>query len=121
MGARPRWFLLSLTLERADPRWLEAFASGLHECARRYGISLVGGDVTAGALAVSVHMAGEVPKGSALLRSGAAPGDLIFVTGTLGDAAAGLQRARETRHDDADDCWLIDRYECPTPRVEAGG
>ena len=120
MGAQPRWFLLSLTLARTQASWLEGFAAGLHACAQRYGVSLIGGDVTGGALAMSIHILGEVPRTQALLRSGAACGDAVFVTGTLGDAAAGLRLAGEKRDDDADKRWLIDRYELPTPRVAAG-
>jgi thiamine-monophosphate kinase len=91
MGAEPAWALLTLTLPRAEPDWLRAFAAGLHELARRHGTALVGGDTTAGALTATVAIAGFVPPGQALRRVGARPGDEIWVSGTPGDAAAGLQ------------------------------
>ena len=83
MGARPRWMTLALTLPDKDESWVEAFASGLFEAADQYGVDLVGGDITEGDVVVaSVHMTGEVEEGKALLRSGAQPGDTIYVTGT---------------------------------------
>lgn len=117
MGARPRWMTLALTLTEADPAWLEHFASGLHEAARESGVALVGGDTTRGQqVVVSVQVSGEVDTGAAVLRSGAEPGDTIFVTGTLGDAAAGLVQL------DADnpDGYLVSRFLRPTARVDAG-
>jgi thiamine-monophosphate kinase len=90
MGAEPAWALLTLTLPAAEEDWLRDFASALHELARRHGTALVGGDTTAGPLAATVAITGFVPPGQALRRSGARPGDEIWVSGTPGDAAAGL-------------------------------
>ena len=90
MGAEPAWALLTLTLPAAEDAWLREFASGLHDLARRHGTALVGGDTTAGPLTATVAMAGFVPPGQALRRAGARPGDGIWVSGTPGDAAAGL-------------------------------
>jgi thiamine-monophosphate kinase len=117
MGARPRWMTLALTIPEADPSWLEAFAAGLFEAASEFGIQLVGGDTTRGRdVVVSVQLTGDIEPGRALLRSGANPGDTIFVTGTLGDAAAGLACLRKG---DADETlWL--RYRRPTARVDYG-
>lgn len=117
MGAIPRWMTLALTLTEADPDWLERFASGLHEAAKESGVALVGGDTTRGEqLVVSVQVSGEVDTGAAILRSGARPGDTIFVTGTLGDAAAGLEQLES----DTPDAYLVSRFLRPTARVDAG-
>src|SRR5579883_1467924 len=90
MGADPKWATLSLTLPRAEPAWLEGFAQGFGALAREHGVALVGGDTTAGPLTVSVQLIGDVPRGGALQRRGARPGDVLLVTGTLGDSGAGL-------------------------------
>lgn len=126
MGARPRWATLALCLPAVDVDWLEGFSSGFHELAERYEVSLIGGDTTRGQLAVTVTILGEA-AGTSLLRSGAAPGDRIVVTGTLGDAAAGLRRivaatAGAVPQDvpDADHDFLVNRFSYPVPRVEFG-
>jgi thiamine-monophosphate kinase len=132
MGAYPAWATLALTLPAADPVWLEGFAAGFWELADRSGVALVGGDTTGGPLTVSLQLLGHVPRGAAVLRSGARPGDLLAVTGTLGDAGAGLwlAQARDAArsrsrsevlpfdhlHADA----LIRRFEYPEPRVQFG-
>ena len=91
MGATPRWMTMALSISDANPRWLDGFAAGVFEAAASSDVSLVGGDTTRGkCLVVSLQVIGEVPEGEALLRSGAQPGDTIFVTGNPGDAAAGL-------------------------------
>lgn len=122
MGARPAWAMLALTLPRADPDWLEGFARGLDELARTHGVALVGGDTTAGPLAVTVQIMGHVPRGAALRRAGGREGDVLAVSGTIGDAGAGLalvMGALET-HDAAASTELLRRFEYPTPRVELG-
>jgi thiamine-monophosphate kinase len=117
MGARPRWMTLALTLREADPRWLDGFAAGMFEAASRYGVALVGGDTTSGQeIVVSLQVIGDVPPGRAILRSGARPGDTIYVTGTPGDAAAGLDA-----FDSADaNPELRERFMKPVARVEYG-
>ena len=90
MGAMPAWALLALTLPQADESFLQGFATGFAALAARHGVALVGGDTTAGPLTVSVQVLGSVPAGQALRRDGASAGDLLFVSGTVGDAAAGL-------------------------------
>lgn len=121
MGATPRWATLALTLPEVDDDWLAAFATGLYRCADQFGVSLVGGDTTRGALSLTLTIIGEVPPNQALRRDGARPGDEIWVSGTLGDAAlalAALQgRANLT---DADLATLAARLHTPTPRVELG-
>jgi len=117
MGARPRWMTLALTLPSVDERWLESFAAGLFEAADEFGVALVGGDTTAGPLAVvTVSMTGDVPHGAALLRSTAQPGDAIYVSGTLGDAAAGLGLLLCGESDDL----LVQRFLRPTARIGIG-
>lgn len=90
MGATPRWALLSLALPAVDQAWLTAFAEGFFALARRYGVSLVGGDTTAGPLTLSVTIAGETRRGAGLLRSAATVGDDVWVSGSLGLAALAL-------------------------------
>lgn len=91
MGAEPAWALLSLTLPEADEAWLAAFGAGLGALARQHGVALVGGDTCRGPLSISLQLTGFVEPGRALRRDGARPGDHLFVTGTLGDAALALE------------------------------
>jgi thiamine-monophosphate kinase len=121
MGARPSWALLALTLPRAEEAWLAEFAAGLGALAREHRVALVGGDTTRGPLTVTVQVLGSVPTGSALRRSGARPGDQLFVSGTPGDAAAGLavEEGRLVAPPGARD-YLRERFLLPTPRVALG-
>jgi thiamine-monophosphate kinase len=117
MGADPRWMTLAITLAGANEQWLQLFSKGLFEAADQHDVHLVGGDTTSGpAITVTVTLIGEVKKDAALLRSGAKVGDGIYVTGTPGDAAAGLQMLQhgEARGD------LQQRFLRPTPRVDVG-
>jgi thiamine-monophosphate kinase len=122
MGATPAWATLALTLPSAEPEWLERFSIGFTTLAQAHGVALVGGDTTAGPLTVSVQIMGHVTRGTALRRSGAQAGDLLAVTGTLGDAGAGLALATAAfaAGDPADARELLQRFEYPTPRVEFG-
>jgi thiamine-monophosphate kinase len=122
MGATPAWATLALTLPRVDGAWLEGFSAGFFELAQAHGVALVGGDTTGGPLAVSVQIMGYVPHGAALRRSGAQAGDLLAVTGTLGDAGAGLAflTAPPEAGTRAAVEALIRRFEYPTPRVQFG-
>ncbi len=121
-GARPVEYLLSLALPRDwTEEWVARFAKGLAADQRAYGITLVGGDTTraSGGLTITVTAIGEVPKGKMVLRSGAKPGDVIFVSGTIGDAALGLAvRRRELDVTDPKvSARLEKRYLLPQPRV----
>ncbi|GGA08707.1 thiamine-phosphate kinase [Dyella caseinilytica] len=121
MGATPAWALLALTLPHADPSFIDGLATGFAQLAQPYRLALVGGDTTRGALTLSVVVHGFVPPGKALLRSAAQVGDSVFVTGTLGDAAAGLKLVQQHANDtDARAGYLIDRLNRPAPRVAAG-
>ncbi len=117
MGARPRWMTLALTLSTAAERWVESFAAGLFEAASQHDVAVVGGDTTSGpVVTVTVAVTGEVESGAALLRSGAKVGDAIFVTGTVGDAAAGLALLQAGEPD----AILAQRFLRPTPRIGMG-
>ncbi len=124
MGADPAWFLLALTMPSAEEAFLEAFAGGMLDLAAQHGMALVGGDTTAGPLAVSVHVLGFVGTGMALRRAGGSPGDLLYVSGTTGDAAAGLALAMgepaPAGVGGAQRQWLRERFEFPAPRVALG-
>ncbi len=127
MGSEPAWALLGLTLPSAEERFIEAFARGFGDLAARFGVSLVGGDTTSGPLAASVQVLGFVPPGQALRRDGGAVGDLVFVSGTPGDAAAGLGLERGPAGGltvptgaAAAATTLRNRFLFPTPRVDLG-
>jgi len=94
MGASPAWFLLSLSLEDDDPRWLSQFADSLSQTADTFGLHLIGGDTCRGKLAISVQIAGHVPSNQYVRRQGAAVGDIILVSGELGNAALGLAHTK---------------------------
>lgn len=120
-GAEPRAFLLSLSLPRADEAWLQGFAQGLLALADAHGCDLVGGDTTQGPLNISITVIGDVPHGQALLRSGARPGDDIYVSGTVGEARLALEAFRgqlSLPEEVFNTCRL--RMEQPTPRVSLG-
>jgi thiamine-monophosphate kinase len=126
MGATPGAYLLAIALPRGiDENWLEAFARGLGEDQAIYGMSLIGGDTVAtdGPLTASLTALGEVRDGGEVLRSGAQTGDLVFVSGTLGDAALGLMALRGEVNgvDDDDRTALTGRFHLPQPRVALGG
>jgi thiamine-monophosphate kinase len=95
-GAKPLAFSLALALPAVDEAWLEAFSRGLFALADAHGCELVGGDTTRGPLNLCITVFGEVPAGAALLRSGAKPGDELWVSGTLGDARLALEVFRGT-------------------------
>jgi thiamine-monophosphate kinase len=117
MGGRPRWMTLALTMPDSDENRVSEFATGLHAAAAEHGVSLVGGDTTQGAITVvTVQITGDVAEGKAIHRSGAKPGDTIFVTGTIGDAAAGLELLSAGNPDD----YLSRRFLRPTARVDFG-
>ena len=125
MGALPRWATLALALPAADEQWLSQYSAGLFELADRYGVELVGGDTTRSAgpaaLTICITIFGEVPAGGALLRSGARPGDDIWVSGELGGAALGLaQRLGRVALPEAEADGVARRLELPQPRVELG-
>lgn len=121
MGSEPAWAMLALTLPEADEAWLGEFARGFLALAGRHRVALVGGDTTRGPLSITVQALGWVPRGSALRRAGAHPGDHLYVTGTLGDAALALEGLRGTRRvPRAVLAALRRRLDRPEPRIGAG-
>ncbi|MTJ02112.1 thiamine-phosphate kinase [Idiomarina piscisalsi] len=121
MGAQPSWISLALTCPNTDNDWLAEFSSGLDEICRYYDCQLIGGDTTKGPLTVTVTAHGQLPTGTAISRSGAKPGDWVYVSGSLGDAGLGLKvtqnkvstTGRHLQH-------VIERLHYPTPRVAMG-
>ncbi len=122
MGAEPAWALLALTLPHADERWLEEFSGGLAALADQFRVALVGGDTTRGPLCITLQILGTVERGTALTRRGGAPGEALYVSGTPGDAAAGLQMevSRLAVPDERVARHLRERFLFPTPRVGLG-
>jgi thiamine-monophosphate kinase len=120
-GAEPLGFTLALSLPRADAAFIEGLAQGLHALADASGITLVGGDTTAGPLNLCLTVFGEVPAGQALLRSGAQPGDTLWVSGELGDARLALEVFRGTLSlPQAAFAQARRAMEWPTPRLALG-
>jgi thiamine-monophosphate kinase len=121
MGARATWALLALTIPAAEEVWLGEFAAGLGTLARAHRVALVGGDTTRGPLTVTVQLLGTVPRGCALRRGGGQAGDALFVSGTPGDAAAGLalEQGRLSAPPEAL-TYLRERFLLPTPRMALG-
>ncbi|RUO80769.1 thiamine-phosphate kinase [Idiomarina tyrosinivorans] len=121
MGAEPSWLTLALTLPRVDRDWLEEFSAGLFEIADYYHCALVGGDTTRGPLTLTVTAQGQLPKGKAISRGKAKPGDWIYVSGDLGDAGLGLAVSQQrvevaSRHLKR----VYDKLHYPMPRVALG-
>lgn len=114
MGARPRWALLALTLPEGDAAWLDAFLDGFLGLADHFGLHLVGGNLARGPLNIGVQLLGDVEPERVVTRQGAQAGDLLAVTGSLGDAAAALMLGESAP------AALTQRLRRPSPRVAAG-
>lgn len=120
MGAQPSWMTLSLSLPHAQEAWLAGFAQGLFELADVHDVALVGGDTVKGPLVVTVQIAGWVESDRWLTRAGATPGDLLFVSGVPGEAAAGLAVIQRAMPDNSLTQHLRRRFLRPEPRVALG-
>lgn len=120
MGATPRWALLALTLPAARRDFILELVRGMREALAAAGVQLVGGDTTRGPLCLTVQMTGSIPPALALTRAGARAGDRIFVSGTLGDAAAGLAVLRRGVPRDPDAAQLLARFARPLARNALG-
>ncbi len=121
MGARPIGMTVALTLPAADEMWLNAFSQGLAAAASEFQLPLVGGDTTRGPLTITVQVLGALPVDRALLRGGARVGDLVYVSGALGDAAAALAFLRgEWQPEPAHGGYLLDRFNRPRARLDLG-
>ncbi len=118
-GAEPFGYLLTLCVPNpVRTSWFREFARGLKADQERFGVTLLGGDLssTPGPLTVSIAAFGYVPRGKAILRRGARPGDLVFVSGTIGDGGGGLAAVRGKKREP----FLIGRYRMPEPRTSLG-
>ncbi|GKV90639.1 thiamine-phosphate kinase [Pectobacterium carotovorum] len=122
MGADPAWLSLAITLPKSNSQWLSAYSDSLFELLDYYGMQLVGGDTTRGPLSLTLTIHGLVPAGRALTRRGARIGDWIYVTGSLGDSAAGLAILQNTLRVDDEETRqrLIQRHLRPQPRILQG-
>jgi thiamine-monophosphate kinase len=122
MGARPLYFLLSLALPSScTGKWLDRFLGGMARAARRFGLVLAGGDTTKSSLAsINLTIIGEVAPGKAVLRSGARPGNLICVSGKLGEAELGLQLLQRGWNGKIKWKKLLQKHFYPEPRLSLG-
>ncbi len=123
MGARPLGMTIALTLPEAEELWLHAFSQGVGHAVSEYQLPLVGGDTTRGPLAICVQVLGALPPEAALLRSGARVGDLLCVSGNVGDAAAGLALLQGRWPGELEpevEEYLLERYQRPRARLDLG-
>ena len=122
MGGTPRYFLLSIALPISRTGgWLSQFLRGLHRASQAFGCELAGGDTTRRSeILINVTVVGEVPNRHAILRSGACPDDLIYVSGRLGEAEFGLRRVREQRSRLNLSDWRLQKHLYPEPRLALG-
>lgn len=119
MGGEPRHFLLSLAVPAGvTVEFLDRFTEGMLDLAREHGVTLIGGDTcrSSNGLVISVTLHGEQVPELVVRRGGARPGDHVFVTGSVGDSALGLELLRRGERRG----WAVDRHLDPTPRVRAG-
>ena len=121
MGGRPRWFTLALSLPSADNEWLKMFSDGLFSLAEQCAVELVGGDTTKGPLSITISVIGSIARDEAIKRSGAQPGDAIFVTGQPGMAALGLADIQgKIKLADTAQAVYRSKLEYPRPRLSEG-
>ena len=117
MGAKAKYFTLAIALPKIDKSWLQEFSDSLRQLSRRYEVSLIGGDTTRGSLTITITMIGMVESSKAMTRSGARPGDGVYVSGTIGDAGFCFWKLGNGL---APSNQELKRLNCPTPRVELG-
>ena len=122
MGARPRYFFLTLGLpEACTGAWLDEFLRGMARAAKRFGLTLAGGDTTKySQIVISLTVMGEIDRGKSILRSGAKPGDLLFVSGRLGEAELGWRLMQRKLHKQARWGGLLKKHLRPEPRLALG-
>ena len=120
MGAEPAWVSLAISLPQIDESWIASFMQGFNQLARTHNVSLVGGDTTRGHLSITVSVVGFVKQELALRRDRAKAGDLVCVTGTLGNAQAGLQLLLKLTEIDAPSRFLVECLNRPQPQLMAG-
>ena len=117
MGAKAKYYTLAIALPKIDKSWLQEFSDSLRQFSGRYQVSLIGGDTTRGALNITITMFGMVENSKALTRSGARPGDGVYVSGTIGDAGFCFWKLSNGLIPSNQE---LKRLNCPTPRVELG-
>ncbi|HDR1022669.1 TPA: thiamine-phosphate kinase [Pasteurella multocida] len=121
MGAEPAWVSLALTLPEINEQWLSEFSESFFDILDHYNVDLIGGDTTKGPLSITITAQGIIPKGKALCRHSAKVGDWVYVSGTLGDSAAGLALVLNGKSAvNSTQEYLIQRHLRPTPRVLLG-
>lgn len=124
MGSTPVAIMLALTLPRCDPSWIQAFIGGCKKLLDVYKIPVIGGNLTHGNTNITVNVFGRTPNNKAILRSNACVGDLIWISGDIGGASAGLklllQPTGKKRPPPKIQKELIARFCYPTPRIELG-
>lgn len=121
MGAEPAWVSLALTLPNVNEQWLQQFSAGVFELCEFCNVQLIGGDTTQGPLSITVTAQGYTPPEKHITRAGAKPGDWIYVTGNIGDAALGLLAVQgKVTLDTAAKEQAIDKLNYPKPRVLIG-
>jgi thiamine-monophosphate kinase len=118
MGAEPAWVSIALTLPMVDEHWMREFSESIFEICEYYNVQVIGGDTTQGPMSITICAKGLVPKEKALTRSGAKPGDWIYVSGSLGDAAAAVDAINQRKNLPLKyQAFIKNRFEYPTPRV----
>ncbi|MGC7590012.1 thiamine-phosphate kinase [Bisgaard Taxon 46] len=121
MGAEPAWVSLALTLPEINEQWLSEFSESFFDILDHYNVDLIGGDTTKGPLSITITAQGIIPKDKALCRHSAKVGDWVYVSGTLGDSAAGLALVLNGKSAvNSTQEYLIQRHLRPTPRVLLG-
>ncbi len=117
-GAEPKWMTGALTMPALNEDWVAGFTKGMFEILDAHHVTLIGGDMTRGKLSITTQAHGFVPQGKVLTRSGAQVGDLIYVTGYLGDAGYALQNPEHLS--ESEQAYIQQRLNRPTPRVDVG-
>ena len=115
-GATPAWYTLALTMEDFDEEWLKDFSEGLRIISEEFKFPLIGGDTTKGSLSISVQVTGYCDPGKALTRNGSKEGDLVFISGFIGEASRGLRALQN----DEDNTKEISSYLRPRARIDLG-
>ena len=117
MGAIPKWCTISISFPQANEEWISGFSKGFFKLADQYKVSLIGGDTNKGDLSVTVHLIGQLNR-KPLLRSGGNIGDDLYITGSIGDASAGLDILnKKPLLDNEAYSFLVNRFYYPSPRI----
>ncbi|KTD42084.1 thiamine-phosphate kinase [Legionella parisiensis] len=118
MAADPCWVTLSLTLPELNQQWLTLFTQGLKDSLSQFNMTLIGGDTTRGPLSITLTVFGTTPKGQAISRGGAKPGDIILVSGELGAAALAIKFLENQEMPQEDKSELMNKLMSPKPRID---